>query len=297
MSGARLIDQDLRTRKRPMRVLVLGLPRTGTTTVCAALRKLGYTPHHMRNILTSPSQLQLWQEAVNLTLLPPSERPIRQRHVPPYGLKEFDKLLGDYDLVADLPGALFAQELIEAYPDAKVILTLRKYEDWEKSMRGSIWLLLIWRLFILCRIANITQIAPLTRLMHSLFHIHNGNNYGGPEAKEAYNRHYDNIRKIIPKDRLLEVAFASDLDWKTLCAFLGTKKPDDVGAYPRVNEDVNMRPGLLNAWWVVVWYLLLWVLVTATAVVGAIAIYWQRELWASFEGWLKKLEPYAGLKE
>ncbi|KAF2849703.1 hypothetical protein T440DRAFT_469115 [Plenodomus tracheiphilus IPT5] len=118
----RLIDQDERTQKRPMRVLVLGMCRLRTTSISSALRKLGYTPHQMRDILIKPSELSLWQEAINVTFLPPQDRPTKQRNQPPYTLTDFDKLPSEYDAVIDLPGCIFAKELIQAYPKAKVIL-------------------------------------------------------------------------------------------------------------------------------------------------------------------------------
>ena len=105
---------------------------------------MGYTPHQMRDVLSKPSELGLWQEAINTTLLPSQDRPSNQRSLPPYGKPEFDKLLADYDVVMDLPGCVFAKELVEAYPLAKVILTMRRYEDWEKSMSESIWCLDTW---------------------------------------------------------------------------------------------------------------------------------------------------------
>lgn len=48
----------------------------------------------------------------------------------PYGRAEFDRLLGHCQGVSDLPAILFAKELIEAYPEAKVILTHRNFETW-----------------------------------------------------------------------------------------------------------------------------------------------------------------------
>jgi hypothetical protein len=48
----------------------------------------------------------------------------------PYGRAEFDRLLGHCQGVSDLPAILFAEELIEAYPEAKVILTHREFESW-----------------------------------------------------------------------------------------------------------------------------------------------------------------------
>ena len=50
----------------------------------------------------------------------------------PYGRAEFDKLLGHCQGVSDMPAILFAEELIAAYPEAKVILTHRIFDTWYK---------------------------------------------------------------------------------------------------------------------------------------------------------------------
>ncbi|KAF2818417.1 hypothetical protein CC86DRAFT_375782 [Ophiobolus disseminans] len=250
MAG-RLIDQDERTRQKPMRILVLGMCRTGTTSISTALRKLGYTPHQMREVLVNPKELALWQEAINVTLLPPPDRPASQRSLKPYKKPEFDKLLANYDVVMDLPGCVFAKELVEAYPDAKVILTTRDYAEWEHSMQESIWCFCTWRLFALARYFDLTQMAPLMRLMHSVFRVHNGNTYGGPKSEAAFEKHYNTVRSIVPKDRLLEVN-PDETSWEPLCDFLQRKVPNE--PFPRVKEDRTMRAGLENAWWDVLQY-------------------------------------------
>jgi hypothetical protein len=247
----RLIDATTRTRKKPMRILVLGMCRTGTTSISTALRKLGYTPHQMREVLINPQELALWQEAINVTLLAPQDRPAGQRHLAPYGKPEFDKLLADYDVVMDLPGCVFAKQLVAAYPDAKVILTTRKYEDWEASMQDSIWCLCTWRLFALARYLNISQMAPLMRLIHSVFRVHNGNTYGGPASKAAYEKHYDTVRALVPKERLLEMDPETS-GWEPLCRFLEREVPKE--NYPRMAEEKSMRANLENAWWGFVHY-------------------------------------------
>ncbi|KAF1941412.1 hypothetical protein EJ02DRAFT_512462 [Clathrospora elynae] len=268
MAGQRLIDQDERTRKEPMRILVLGMCRTGTTSISTALRKLGYTPHQMRDVLSKPSELTLWQEAINTTLLPPQDRP---RNQAPYAKPEFDKLLADCDVVMDLPGCVFAKELVEAYPEAKVILTKRDYADWEKSMQESIWCLDTWRVFTLCRQLGITQLAPLMRLVHSVFRVHNGNEYGGPVAKAAFEKHYDTVRSMVPKDRLLELDTDMEVSWEPLCEFLGEKVPKE--GFPRLNEEKAMRNNLEKAWWGMVQYFVLMVLLPGLVTVGALVLY------------------------
>lgn len=255
-----------------MRVLVLGMCRTGTTSISSALRKLGYTPHQMRDVLMKPSELALWQKAINVTLLPPQDRPAKQRGQSPYTRPDFDKLLGEYDAVMDLPGCIFAKELIEAYPDAKVILTKREYEDWEQSMQESIWCLDTWKLFTLCRTLSITQLAPLMRLVHTIFRVHNGNNYGGPVARSAYEKHYSTVRSLVPSDRLLELDTDADLTWGPMCEFLGVGVPKE--QYPKLNEEKAMRRNLEAAWWSMVQYLVLMILLPGLVTVAAGFMYW-----------------------
>jgi hypothetical protein len=291
MSKQRLIDRDERTRKKPMRVLVLGMCRTGTSSIAVALRKLGYTPHQMRDVLAKPSELALWEEAVNVTLLPPGERPSNQRKMEPYGKEEFDKLLADYDVVMDLPGCMFASKLVEAYPDAKVILTKRRYEDWEHSMQESIWCLDSWRLFILCRQLNLTQLAPLMRLVHSLFRVHSNNNYGGPAAKSAFDQHYDNVRSLVPRHRLMELDTDKDLSWEPVCEFLGKEIPRE--SFPRTSEEKAMRMGLESAWWGMVQYFVLLFLLPGCVVFGSVLLYtYADELRAYRDGWLMMARKY-----
>jgi hypothetical protein len=249
--STRLIDSDARVRTKPMRVLVLGMCRTGTTSVSIALRKLGYTPHQMREVLVNPKDLKLWQEAIDVTLLAPQDRPAKQKNLAPYGAPEFDKLLGDYDVVMDLPGCVFAKELVAAYPDAKVILTTRNYEKWEESMQESIWCLCTWRLFTLARYFNLTQMAPLMRFMHSVFLVHSGNSYGGAKSKAAYEQHYDTVRSIVPKDRLLEID-SEKTTWEPLCGFLGKGVPAE--PYPQLKDEKAMRRNLDYTWWGMVQY-------------------------------------------
>jgi hypothetical protein len=269
MAG-RLIDKDTRTRKKPMRILVLGMCRTGTTSISVALRKLGYTPHQMREVLINPKDIALWQEAINVTLLPTQDRPTNQRHLQPYGEPEFDKLLSEYDVVMDLPGCIFAKDLIEAYPDAKVILTTRDYADWESSMQESIWCLCTWRLFALARYFNVTQMAPLMRLMHSVFRVHNGNTYGGAKSKAAYDQHYATVRDLVPKDRLLEID-PDKITWDPLCGFLSQPVPQ--GGFPKMQDEKAMRQNLENAWWGILYYVALMLTVPGGVMLLGIVFY------------------------
>jgi hypothetical protein len=288
MANHRLIDdKEAKPRTQPMRVLVLGMPRTGTSSLIIALRTLGYTPYHMRSILTNPAEIPLWHEAVNTTLVAPAQRPAAQRNLAPYTKADFDKLLGDCDTVADLPGCIFAQQLLEAYPEAKVILTTRAYDDWEASMQESLWCFLTWRLFAACRVLGLTQMAPLMRFLHAVFRVHNGNHYGGPAARDAYKTHYDTIRSLVPAERLLEVEAEKELGWERLCAFLGNGRTPPSMEYPKTVEDAAMRATLEKAWRGMVRYMAMMVVLPGLVVVLAVAFFfYYSELVALRDEWV-----------
>lgn len=89
-----------------LKVICAGLPRTGNTSLAEALRILGYKT--------------LQHSTERLPLFPTAETSFR--------------VFDDVDAVVDLPAALYWQELLEAYPDARLILTTRDQWSWYESM-------------------------------------------------------------------------------------------------------------------------------------------------------------------
>lgn len=149
-------DPRKRVRIVPMKVLVLGLSRTGTecdggrndakapTDLTLAIRKaliqLGYerTYHGYEAAVENPRDCELWLEALRAKYDGVGE---------PIGRAQFDQLLGHYQVrhcysvatfaklrqaVCDVPAACFATELCHAYPQAKVILSTRNVDDWHR---------------------------------------------------------------------------------------------------------------------------------------------------------------------
>ena len=87
-----------------------------------ALEMLGLKPYHTSDA-SKTKTLPYWLEAVKAKYGGQGR---------PYGKCEFDKLLGHCQGVSDMPAILFAEELIAAYPEAKVILTHRNFDTWYK---------------------------------------------------------------------------------------------------------------------------------------------------------------------
>ena len=105
------------TRTKPLQVLGLGLARSGTESLCIALTHIGYDTYHgYTTYEKSPEDHLLWKRWLEAKLAP------SQGITTPIDLtaKEFDRILGGYEAVTDSPCAIFGQELIRAYPEAKV---------------------------------------------------------------------------------------------------------------------------------------------------------------------------------
>lgn len=122
-------DQNINRRgaKRtvPMEVLSLGLPRTGTATMQEAYKIFGYdNPYHFSSIFANVQDADMWNEALRAKL---SNGTGRDK---PYGRAEFDQLLGHCAGVTDSPACLFWEKLVEAYPEAKIVLVERDEDKW-----------------------------------------------------------------------------------------------------------------------------------------------------------------------
>ena len=104
------LDEPNLVRDRPMKVLALGLSRCGTESLKFALEELGYKGvYHGYEVKANHAMVvaRLWDAKTA-----GSEKKI--------SAEDFDKFIGDYEAVTDGVGCMFAKELIEAYPNAKV---------------------------------------------------------------------------------------------------------------------------------------------------------------------------------
>jgi hypothetical protein len=100
-----------------MSVLGPGLPRSGTDTLRHALLHLGFTDcYHGQSTISARAWVDChaWYRLL-----------VRKFHTSqPAKLTaaDFDAILGDCMAATDVPAVLFAAELLDAYPGAKVVL-------------------------------------------------------------------------------------------------------------------------------------------------------------------------------
>ncbi|TKA81762.1 hypothetical protein B0A49_00634 [Cryomyces minteri] len=152
-----------------------------------------------------------------------------------------DQLLGDYKAVsADPPAVAFAEDLIEAYPEAKVILVERELESWFKSFDKAV-IEPTWS-FRMNFVADLDPfIVGPTRYCHRKWTTGwmraKDEKEMREHARDIYREHYALVRRVTPKERLLEYRLGGG--WEPLCEFLG--KPVPNAPFPRVNDEEALR--------------------------------------------------------
>jgi hypothetical protein len=189
----------------PLSVIGAGFGRTGTMSLKLALEQLGFGPcYHMIEVFKSPQAPGYWEAAAD-------GRPV-----------DWEQVFAGYRSTVDWPSATFWRELAEAYPQAKVILTLRDPEAWYASTQATIFNRSFddpdnpWERMIMKVVGDLFR-----RDLHDKARL-----------IEVFERHNEAVRQAIAPDRLLVYEVAEG--WEPLCAFLGATVPD--GPMPKVNS-------------------------------------------------------------
>lgn len=211
-----------------LKIIGAGFGRTGTLSTCTALNSLGYPYYHMFEIIENKENkghLEFWNDVANA--------PAGEQH-------NWDQVFKKYTATVDNPGCCVWRELLEAYPEAKVLVTLhpRGPEAWYESTMDTIyftesmWQFKFLRLFtpFAKKMGNMTS-----RLIWQRSHK------GTMENKEAaiarYNEHIEEIKAAVPADRLL--IFKVTEGWEPLCEFLGEEVPEV--EFPNVNDREEIK--------------------------------------------------------
>lgn len=189
------------------------------------MKQLGYvdTYHMMNCSIENPPDALLWMDALRAKYDGTGKKFTR---------KDWDKLLGNCQAVCDWPAIAFAKELIEAYPEAKVVLTNRDVDSWHASTLKTVY----WRVTDaeLRWLSYVDWAAsmyyPMLKKFFDTFFEGDFPNRG----KEVFLRHYEEVRSLVPKDRLLEYKITDG--WDSLCGFLDEPVPKGV-SFPNVNDN------------------------------------------------------------
>jgi hypothetical protein len=179
-------------------------------------------------VFTNPKHVKFWEAATR-------GEPV-----------DWEKLFRGYRSSVDWPGAAFYEELMERYPDAKVILTVRDPDRWYESALNTIYgrrrtdssspisslmELLVPRMRHMRRAARmITNLA-----WEGLF---SGKFEDRQYAIEVFNQLNKEVKERVPAERLL--VYDVKEGWEPLCEFLGVEVPEGK-PFPHLNDTEAFR--------------------------------------------------------
>jgi hypothetical protein len=132
-----------------------------------------------------------------------------------------------------MPAILFVDELLAAYPRAKVVLTNRNIDSWVVSVNNSVYVVLGEKLNRFHEVFAPKGFGSAISCIRRAVSIWtDGDLENRDNLLQGFLDHYAHIRDVVPKEKLLE--FESKDGWEPLCKFLGKDIP--VGPYPRIND-------------------------------------------------------------
>ena len=210
-----------------LRIIGVGFGRTGTLSLQYALNELGFPCYHMFEVLENKknkSHLDFWNRVAN--------SPVGQQH-------NWEKVFANYTATVDNPGCCVWRELVQTYPDAKVILTLHPKgpETWYESTYQTIYMSQYkWQFKVL-------NLVPLVRKMNNMTskliwqRSHKNTMHNKQAAIARYNEHIEEVTKTIEQEKLL--IFTVDQSWGPLCNFLGVAIPNK--PFPNKNDREQIK--------------------------------------------------------
>lgn len=136
-------------------------------------------------------------------------------------------MLGQCQAITEGPPTYFARELVEMYPDAKVILTERDADSWARSVENTFGAFFTswWTLFKFHFDWKLWYVLTFPDLFAPYWS-------GDQPNKTAYLEYNAAIKKLVPKDKLL--VYHVSQGWGPLCDFLGKEVPKV--EFPRGND-------------------------------------------------------------
>ncbi len=106
----------------PLKIIGAGPGRTGTLSLKTALEHLGYAPcHHMKSCFEGRQQTRWFLQAAQGESV------------------DWQQVFDGFEAAVDWPAAAYYKELMQVFPEAKVIFSDRAPEAWYDSVATTIF--------------------------------------------------------------------------------------------------------------------------------------------------------------
>ena len=203
-----------------LEVIGAGFGRTGTASLKQALEILGFVKcHHMSEVIPSGKQARLWHQLAF------------------EGSVDWDDVFQGYRASVDFPSSTYYAELLEHYPEARVVLTVRDPDDWYHSAERTIHAVMKYQpgwLKVL-----IPRMRFLSRMIERIVwqNVFDGRFEDREYATQVFRDHIEKVKSVVPPEKLL--IYQVTEGWEPLCRFLDVAVPDGLD-FPKTNEAREM---------------------------------------------------------
>nr|XP_002129819.1 uncharacterized protein LOC100185119 [Ciona intestinalis] len=216
-----------------MKVIYAGYSKTGTKSMAAVFREFGYNTYDFLE--------------KNRYLGKDWERILKQGGT----VEDFRRMYEGVDAVVDGPCFIYWEEIMDAYPDVKIIISIRDEATWLPALKKQIDSLATDPLYVLMQVLSFSgwkyfhgmSIAGHAILGSTLKWPWSTFKYNPTVWKRKYRNHNSYVLHKAPKDQLLVFNFKDG--WGPICEFLGEKVPDK--PFPHANIAAStMRDSMEN---------------------------------------------------
>jgi hypothetical protein len=211
-----------------LQIIGAGFGRTGTWSTFAALNQLGFPCYHMREVILNKANkgdLDFWRKVAN---------------TPPGTRHEWDRVFAGYTATVDNPACCVWKDLMDVYPDAKILLTLhpRGAEAWYESTIDTIYFTEnLWQFKVM------EWLTPFGRKFGDMSRkLVWGRTLKGvmddkAKAVARYNAYVEEVKAVVPPEKLL--IFKVTDGWGPLCRFLDVPEPKE--PFPNLNDRASIK--------------------------------------------------------
>jgi hypothetical protein len=208
-----------------MKIIGAGFGRTGTVSLQQAFEHLGYPCYHMQEVMRAYDRghVEQWDAALGGNNV------------------DWQQLFSGYEATVDFPACVFYRELMAAFPDALVVLSIRDPQRWWASYSKLIGLVSKTRLF---------NFVPMFRKFgamntHLIDYVFDGS-LDKDDCITRYIQHIEEVKATVPKERLL--VYSVTEGWEPLCEFLGHPVPQI--PFPHANAGITeLRAKIIEQFW------------------------------------------------
>ena len=222
----RFVNEEKKTEgaaNAQLQVIAAGLPRCATSSLQAVF----VDDFHLGPCMHM-DQVAPYTEMLKLTHAAVLEKDKTKRQA------ILRKIFNGYNSTSDFPGMVFVDDLMEMYPDAKIILNQRKSpEAWATSIDRSLKYFGSKTYLCICYLMPTDYWHyQIRQAVETLFRERYGD-VGHLSANE-YRKHNEWVKAIASKQKREVLEWEPGMGWDPLCKFL--EKPVPKKPFPRLND-------------------------------------------------------------